>query len=99
VNAYATALAVYVTNATLDSTGMGTLYGFTVSGNGVGTAGYNVGCDGAAFGVVNGTTMTVMDLLLAEDDQAVNGVLYNGNKAKRDMANDLFGDINEAGDD
>jgi len=93
----ATALAVYVTNATLDSTGVGTQYGFTVSGNGVGTATYNVGDDGAAFGVANNTTVTVMDLLLSVDAQSVNGVLYNGNKAKRDMANDIFSDINEAG--
>ena len=32
----ATALAVYVTDATLDSTGVGTQYGFIVGGNGVG---------------------------------------------------------------
>ena len=32
----ATALAVYVTNATLDNTGVGTQYGFIVGGNGVG---------------------------------------------------------------
>ena len=93
----ATALAVYVTNATLDSTGVGTQYGFTVSGNGVGTATYNVGSNGAAFGVANNTTMTVMDLLLAADAQAVNGVLYNGDTAKRNMANNVFSDINEAG--
>ena len=92
-------LAVYVTDATLDSTGVGTRYGFTVAGNGVGTATYKVGDDGAAFGVANNTIVTVMDLLLAADSQAVNGVLYNGNKAKRDMANDVFSDINEAGDD
>ena len=34
----ATALAVYVTNATLDNTGVGTQYGFIVGGNGVATA-------------------------------------------------------------
>lgn len=95
----ATALAVYVTNATLDNTGVGSRYGFTVSGNGVGTATYNVGADGAAFGVANNSQVTVMDLLLAADAQAVNGVLYNGDKAKRDMANDVFSDLNEAGDD
>jgi hypothetical protein len=94
----ATALAVYVTNATLDSTGVASQYGFTVSGNGVGTATYNVGDDGAAFGVANNTRVTVMDLLLAVDAQAVNGVLYNGDAAKRKMANDVFSDINEAGD-
>ena len=93
----ATALAVYVTDATLDSTGVGTQYGFTVGGNGVGTATFNVGSNGAAFGVANNTTMTVMDLLLAVDAQAVNGVLYNGNTAKRNMANTVFSAINQAG--
>ena len=93
----ATALAVYVTDATLDSTGVGTQYGFTVGGNGVATATFNVGSNGAAFGVANNTTMTVMDLLLAADAQAVNGVLYNGDTAKRNKANNVFSAINEAG--
>jgi hypothetical protein len=94
----ATALAVYVTDPTLDNTGVGTQYGFTVSGNGVATATYNVGTNGAAFGVADNTPMTVMDLLLAADAQAVNGVLYNGDTAKRNMANTVFSAINEAGD-
>jgi hypothetical protein len=93
----ATALAVYVTDATLDSTGVGTQYGFLVSGNGVATATYNVGSNGAAFGVADNTVMTVMDLLLAADSQAVNGVLYNGNTVKRNKANTVFSAINQAG--
>jgi hypothetical protein len=93
----ATALAVYVTDPILDSTGVGTQYGFTVSGNGVATATYNVGTNGAAFGVADNTTMTVMDLLLAADAQAVNGLLYNGNTTKRTMANTVFSAINQAG--
>jgi hypothetical protein len=93
----ATALAVYVTDGTLDNTGVGTQYGFTVGGNGVATATFNVGSNGAAFGVANNTTMTVMDLLLAADAQAVNGVLYNGNATKRTMANNVFSAINQAG--
>jgi hypothetical protein len=70
----------------------------TLVPHGVPTATYNVGCDGAAFGVANGTTMTVMNLLLAVDAQSVNGVLYNGDKAKREAANDVFSDINEGED-
>jgi hypothetical protein len=93
----ATALAVYVTDPTLDSTGVGTQYGFIVSGNGVATSTYNVGTNGAAFGVADNTTMTVMDLLLAVDAQAVNGVLYNGNAARRNMANTVFSAINQVG--
>jgi hypothetical protein len=95
--ALATALALYVTDPTLDSTSVGTQYGFIVSGNGVATSTYNVGSNGAAFGVADNTTMTVMDLLLAVDAQAVNGVLYNGNAGKRNMANNVFSAINQAG--
>jgi hypothetical protein len=93
----ATALNVYATNATLDSTSMAAQYGFTVSSDGLGAAAVNVGCDGDAFGVANNTTMTVMDLLLATDAQAVNGVLYNGNATKRSHANDVYSVVNQAG--
>jgi hypothetical protein len=86
----ATALSVYVTNATLDSSQVAAQYGFTVNGYGVGTSTVNVGSDGAAFGVANNTTMTVMDLLRGADAQAVNGLLYNGNTTKRKEANHVF---------
>jgi hypothetical protein len=90
----ATALSVYATNATLDDTQVAAQYGFTVSGDGVGTATVNVGSNGDAFGVANGTTMTVIDLLLAADAQAVSGVLYNGNATLRNKANNVFGAVN-----
>jgi hypothetical protein len=93
----ATALSVYVTNATLDPTQAAAQYGFTVSGYGVGTATVNVGANGDAFGVANNTTLTVMDLLLATDDQAVLGVLYNGDKARRTEANSVYSALNDAG--
>jgi hypothetical protein len=93
----ATALAVYVTDGTLDSTGVGTQYGFTFGGNGVATAAVNVGTNGAAFGAADNTVMTVMDVLLAADAQAVNGALYNGDTAKRNKANAVFSAINQAG--
>jgi hypothetical protein len=93
----ATALAVYVTNATLNPTRVGTQYGFTVGGDGVGTATVNVGSNGAAFGVADSTVMTVLDVLLAADAQAVNGVLYGGDTTKRNKANSVFSAINQAG--
>src|SRR5262249_50485455 len=55
------------------------------------------GNNGDAFGVANNTTMTVLDLLLATDRQAVGGVLYGGNTAKKGEANDLFSALNQAG--
>lgn len=51
----------------LDSTGVGTQYGFKGGGKGVATATVNVGANGTAFGVANNTTMTVLDLLVAAD--------------------------------
>ena len=41
--------------------------------------------------------MTLMDLLLAADDQTANGVLYNGNTTLRIEANDIFSAVNEDG--
>jgi N-acetylneuraminic acid mutarotase len=93
----ATALSVYATNAALDDTLVAAQYGFMVQGDGVGTATFNVGANGAAFSVTANTKMTVLDLLLAADAQAVNGVLYNGSKTLRKEANDVFGAINQAG--
>jgi parallel beta-helix repeat protein len=95
--ALATALSVYATNATLDPTQVAATYGFTVSGNGAGTSTISVGSNGDAFGVSNNTTLTLMDLLLATDAQAVNGVLYNGNTTKRNEANNIFSAVNEGG--
>jgi hypothetical protein len=93
----ATALSVYVTNAVLDPTQVAARYGFTVSGDGLGAATFNVGRNGDAFGVTDNTTMTVLDLLLATDEQAVDGVLYNGDQTLRKEANDLFDALNQAG--
>jgi hypothetical protein len=67
-------------------------------GDGVGTATVNVGSNGDAFGVADNTAMSVLDLLLATDAQAVNGVLYNGNPTKRNQANNVFSAVNQAGD-
>ena len=67
------------------------------SGDGVGTATVNVGSSGDAFGVANNATLTVMDLLLATNAQAVNGTLYNGDTARRNEANDVYSTLNDAG--
>jgi SdrD B-like domain/Bacterial Ig-like domain (group 3)/Domain of unknown function DUF11 len=94
----ATALSVYVTNQTLAGT-VAAAYGFQVTAYGTGVATFNVGNDGAAVGQENGTTMSIMDILLAvntlsRDD---NGNLYGGNTSLRHTANDLFSAINTAG--
>jgi hypothetical protein len=100
----ATALSVYATNSTLAGGTYGTAYGFTVAaGGGAGLATFNVGSDGAAVGQANGSTMTLLDILLAADGHATHAttaagfVLYSGDQATRGLADDLFGRINDPG--
>jgi hypothetical protein len=81
-------------------------YGFLVIICGVGECTFNVGSDGAAFGVANNTSVSVLDLLLAVNARSHNGLLYDMNAngqissteaSYRTMANDLFSAINQAG--
>jgi hypothetical protein len=94
--ALATALNVYATTQSLGGAA-GQAYGFTVTATGLGADSFNVGADGAAFGVPNKTTLNVYELLQAVNRQAVNGVLYNGDKSLRNEAADLFDALNKAG--
>lgn len=57
-----------------------------------------MGQDGAAFGVANDTTLNVDELLWAVNQEAVAGVLYNGDATRQQEANDLFSSLNQAGD-
>jgi hypothetical protein len=92
----ATALSVYATTLSLGSTA-GQAYGFTVDAYGLGARSFNVGTDGAAFGVPDDTTLNVYQLLRAVDSMAVNGVLYNGDAMLQQEAADLFDALNQAG--
>jgi hypothetical protein len=102
----ATALAVYVTNETLAGT-TAAAYGFTVTEHGLGVSTFTVGSSGAAFGVADDTTLTVLDILLATNAQTVNGLLYDldgsgtisdAERALRELANAVYTAINEQGD-
>ncbi len=101
----ATALAVYATNHSLAGSAA-IAYGFQVTTYGVGGKTFNVGNRGAAFGVANNTSLSVMDLLLSVNVRSKNGLLYdldgNGSidsheRSLRTMANDVFSAINELG--
>jgi hypothetical protein len=92
----ATALNVYATTLSLGGTA-GQAYGFTVTATGLGADSFNVGTDGAAFGVANKTTLNVYELLTAVNRQAVNGVLYNDDPTLSNEANNLFDALNKAG--
>jgi uncharacterized delta-60 repeat protein len=89
LNVYATMLSLGGTAAEAD--------GFTVTADGLGADSVNVGLDGAAFGVPNGTTLNVYQLLLAADHQAVDGVLYGGDLTLRDEALTVFGAVSDQG--
>jgi uncharacterized delta-60 repeat protein len=92
----ATALNVYATTLSLGGTAA-TSYGFTVTADGLGADSYNVGSNGAAFGVPNNTTLNVYQILKAANQRAVNGVLYNGDPTLRHEAEMVFADINRLG--
>ncbi len=93
----ATAFAVYATNSTLAGQ-TATGYGFLVSEYGVGNTLFNIGEAGDAFGVEDYTLMAILDILLATDDQAVDGALYNMDAFLRGLANEVYSAINEGGD-
>jgi hypothetical protein len=92
----ATALNVYATTLSLGGT-IGQSYGFTVSADGLGADSFNVGADGAAFGVAKKTTLNVYELLAAVNRQAVLGVLYDGDTNLQKMAKHLLHALNVAG--
>jgi hypothetical protein len=92
----ATALNVYATTQSLGGT-VGQAYGFTVTATGLGADSFNVGSDGAAFGVANNTSRNVYELLKAVDQQSAFGSLYNGDTALQKEANGLFDALNKAG--
>ena len=93
----ALALATYVTNSTLAGN-VAADFGFNVTESGVGASTFNVGESGAAFNVADNTELTIMDILLATDEQAILGLLYNGDSFLRSLAIMVYSDINEAGD-
>jgi hypothetical protein len=89
-------LGIYATTSSLGGTWSAS-YGFTVTAWGLGAYSYNVGSDGAAFGVPNNSTRNVFELLWAVNNKAVKGVLYNGNATLQSQAADLFHKLNKAG--
>jgi hypothetical protein len=96
VQVLALALNVYATTQSLGGTA-GQAAGFTVTAAGLGAASFNIGNAGAAAGVANNTTLRVYDLLVAVNNQAVSGALYNGNAGLLDLCEDLCERLNETG--
>ncbi|QDU23845.1 hypothetical protein [Urbifossiella limnaea] len=89
----ATALNVYATAASLGGT-QGAAAGFQASAAVLGARSYNVRGCGAAVGVANGSTRNVYQLILAVNNLARRGLLYNGNGSLLDAAKELFRGLN-----
>jgi hypothetical protein len=108
----AVAMAAYFTSSNLAGN-VAACYGFNVTDTGIGTKIVNVGSNGAAFGVSDDTSLTIMQLLLATNsltdlddsssgfahiyDRNGDGVIDSGEAALRAMANDIYSAINEQG--
>jgi hypothetical protein len=90
-NVLATALNVYATTQSLGGTA-GQAYGFTVTAAGLGAYSFNVGSDGAAFGVPNKTTLNVYELL-----QAINRRSFSYTTMLWNQVADLLSALNQAG--
>jgi hypothetical protein len=109
----AVALATYFTSGNLAGT-VAAAYGFNVTDTGIGTKVVNVGNSGAAFGVANGTDLTILQLLWATNDltdqpdalagfafiydQNGDGIIDSAEASLRAQANEVFSAINEGGD-
>jgi PKD repeat protein len=107
----ATAFATFFTSRFLAGE-VAASYGFNVTDTGIGTKIVNVGTRGAAFGVANGTDLTILQLLLATNslthasssggfspvyDSNGDGVINSAEAALRKLANQVYASINDAG--
>jgi hypothetical protein len=96
------ALAAYATSTNMAGGTFAKGYGFNTSSGGTGLDTINVGSNGAAFGVPNNSTVSVLQLLQGVNAQAKNGVLYSGNANQASLsnaANNVFDtQVNSAGD-
>jgi len=94
----AAALSVYATTSSLGKTA-GMFFGFAVTTSGLGAATYNVGSNGAAFGVSDNSNVSVLAMLQYTDSQATgNANLYGGNTTKRTKAGTIYDCVLKAGD-
>ena len=84
----------------LVASGLAAKFRFNVTAAGGGAATYNVGSNGASFGVANNTSLTVLAILNYMDNQFTpsTGVFYGGEQTKTSGANNVVNGINTTGD-
>jgi hypothetical protein len=98
--ALSVALGVYADTSSLSGTGtLAAKYGFKVTPGGFGGATFNVGSNGAAFGVANNTSPTVLQILTAVNKNyaSATGLFYGGDQTKTTEADNVLGGINTTG--
>lgn len=100
VQAFAVALACYATSTSLGANSTSEGQGFNSSPGGTCDHTFNVGSNGAAFGVPNGTTLTVFQALAAANANfnATTGLFYGGNQNLTSDLNNVLNGINSDGD-
>ncbi len=100
VQAFAVALGIYADTTSLGGDATAQRYGFSITAAGGGPATFNVGSNGAAFGVANNTNLSVTTVLqiLNNKFSASTGNFYGGNQASTSAANNVVNGINTAGD-
>jgi hypothetical protein len=100
VQTFAVALAVYATDPTLGGGSAATGQGFTVKAGGTGSDTFNVGSNGAAFGVSNNTSLSVFQILktLNSNFDPATGLFYGGSQSLTSAANNVTNGINQGGD-
>jgi len=92
----ATALNVYATTLSLGGSA-GTPFGFNITAAGLGAADFNIGNNGAAFGVANNTTITVTQMLSYANHASANNILYSGVPSLLNQAYNELGQVNGDG--
>ncbi|WP_229360967.1 SdrD B-like domain-containing protein [Fuerstiella marisgermanici] len=106
----ALALSTYFSSSRISGSTIAAEYGFTVTDTGIGAGLANVGSSGAAFGVADGTDLTMMQLLSATNaltdrtdqeggfaaiyDEDGNGSINAGEDLMRRLAKNLYASIN-----
>jgi uncharacterized repeat protein (TIGR01451 family) len=100
VQAFAVALGIYADTSSLGFNDTAKKFGFVIAPGGGGAATFNVGDNGAAFGVANGTTLTVMQFIQAATDNfsPATGLFYGGDQTLTSDLNNVLNGINTTGD-
>jgi hypothetical protein len=100
VQAFALALNCYATSASLGANATTAGFGFNTSPDGTCSRTFNVGSNGAAFGVSNGTTLTVFQVIAAANANfnPTTGLFYGGDQVLTSDLNNVLADINSSAD-